>query len=492
VVLAPTRELGLQIASDLAKFAKYQKKARTLAVYGGSSIGDQIRDLAKKPVILIATPGRLLDLMERKKADLSAVRTVVLDEADEMLKMGFKDDLDAILSGTPAEKRVLLFSATMPHEIVRIAGNYMKNPETVKSGKTNQAQMLVKHICFPVREKNRYPVLKRIVDADPGMYGIIFCRTKILTQEIADQLLQDGYNADALHGDLSQAQRDFVMNKFRKRHVSLLVATDVAARGLDVNDLTHVIHYELPDDPEVYIHRSGRTGRAGKEGIAVSIVLPRDAFSLSRMEKRLNLRIDREKVPTGRDIIAKKLHAFAGELLNPPENEDQLADLLPAVYERLQDLSKEDLIARIFSREMKSQLEYYKKNPDIPMMASDKPRTDPWTSRKKFDRSESGHPSNYPHFPREKKSHFHKEREPQGDQVRLVFHAGRKDGLTVPMLISHVNASMGGRYTPLGRITLEKAVTLIEVPADSVSLLQKAMTQTPFRGRRVETEIVSE
>lgn len=493
VILAPTRELGLQIASDLAKFAKHQKKARTLAVYGGASIGDQIRELGKKPVVLIATPGRLIDLMERKKADLSAVRTIVLDEADEMLKMGFKDDLNSILSRIPENRRVLLFSATMPREIVRIAGSYMKDPLTVKASRINQAQSQVTHQCYPVRERNRYPVLKRIVDAEPDMYGIIFCRTKLLTQEIADRLMQDGYNADALHGDLSQAQRDFVMNKFRKRHVSLLVATDVAARGLDVNDLTHVIHYELPDDPEVYIHRSGRTGRAGKEGIALSIILPRDTFVLSRMEKRLDLRISREKVPTGRDIMTQKALAFADTLLQEPPREDFLEEVLPAVAEKLAELDREELLKRIVALKMRDMLEYYRKNPDIPMMQPDKPRTDPWNSRKKFDRSESGHPPHYPHFPREKRSHVRKERDRDGGpQVRMVFHAGRKDGLTVPQLIAHVNTSMGGRYTPLGRITLEKSVTLVEVPVESAASLQKAISQTPFKGHRVEAEILSD
>jgi ATP-dependent RNA helicase DeaD len=307
LVLCPTRELCLQITKDLTKFSLYQGNINIVSVYGGASINEQIRQLDKGAHIVVATPGRALDLIKRKKLKLQTISWLVLDEADEMLSMGFKDDLDAILSGTPKEKQTLLFSATMPKEISVIAKKYMSNPVEVSVGKTNQGADNVSHEYFVVHARDRYEALKRIADVNPKVYGIVFCRTRAETKEVADNLIRDGYNADALHGDLSQEMRDIVMNRFRNRRLQLLVATDVAARGLDVNDLTHVINYNLPDDPEIYIHRSGRTGRAGKKGISLSILHLKERGKLKDIERMLNKKIENKPVPSGRDICEKQL-----------------------------------------------------------------------------------------------------------------------------------------------------------------------------------------
>ncbi|MDE6130932.1 MAG: DEAD/DEAH box helicase, partial [Muribaculaceae bacterium] len=334
LVLAPTRELCLQIAGDLADFAKYIDNLEILPVYGGSSIESQIRALKKGVQIIVATPGRLIDLINRGVVQLGDVHTVVLDEADEMLNMGFVDSINDILSHVPEQRRMLLFSATMPAEVAKIAKRFMKSPEEIVVGNRNEGAKNVKHIYYMVNARDKYLALKRVADNSPNIYAIIFCRTRRDTQEVADKLIADGYNAEALHGDLSQQQRDIVMRKFRDRVVTMLVATDVAARGLDVDDLTHVINYGLPDDTAVYTHRSGRTGRAGKTGVSVAIIHSREKGRLREIERIIGKKFERKEVPTPAHIIEKQLYNLADRLERVEVNEEEIDKYMPGISKK--------------------------------------------------------------------------------------------------------------------------------------------------------------
>ncbi len=334
LILCPTRELCLQIAGDLADFSKYIDDITILPVYGGSSIESQIKTLKRGVNIIVATPGRLIDLIKRKTVSLENVHTVVLDEADEMLNMGFSEDIDEILSYVPQGRSMLLFSATMPQEIGKITRKYMSNPTEITIGRKNEGAQNVKHVYYTVHAKDKYLALKRIADYYPNIYGIIFCRTRKETQEIADKLIQDGYDADSLHGDLSQAQRDYVMNKFRLRNLQLLVATDVAARGLDVDNVTHVINYGLPDDTEIYTHRSGRTGRAGKTGTSISIIHVKEKGKVVRIEKIINKKFEKRPIPKGDIICEKQLFNFVDKVEKVKVNEGEIARLLPSIFKK--------------------------------------------------------------------------------------------------------------------------------------------------------------
>lgn len=364
LIICPTRELCLQIERDLTSFGKYLP-LRTVAVYGGADILRQMRSIQNGVHIVVATPGRLVDIIKRKKIDLSHVRTLVLDEADEMLDMGFQDDLDTILEQTPDEKRTLLFSATMPSEVRRIASNYMKEPFEITVGTKNSGAETVSHQAYIVSSKNRYLALKRIADFCPDIYGIVFCRTREETKEVADKLMGDGYNADALHGDLSQAQRDYVMKRFRSKNLNILVATDVAARGLDVHDLTHVINYSIPDDLETYTHRSGRTGRAGKEGISILIANLREKGKLRRIEQIIKKKIEVKKVPGGQEICAIQMKELVRKVLAVDVNEEKLSELLEPIMPLFKDLSSEEILKRFVSYEVNRMLEYYENAPDV-------------------------------------------------------------------------------------------------------------------------------
>ncbi len=372
LILCPTRELCLQINNDLIAYTKYTKKLKTIAVYGGASIVPQLADLKKGVHIVVGTPGRTLDLIKRKALNVKNIKFLVLDEADEMLQMGFKDELDAILESTPKEKRTLLFSATMPQEVRKIASNYMNNAIELQAEKTNTKNALIKHHYYLVNRSNKYLTLKRIADINPDIYGIIFCRTRRETKEIADKLMQDGYNADALHGDLSQSQRDFVMQRFRQRHLQILVATDVAARGLDVNNLTHVINYNLPDESEIYVHRSGRTGRAGNEGISIAIVSQTEAQKLKRIEKLISAKFERKQVPNGEEICKKRLFNLIDKVENVTIDEEQINSFLPEVTKKLSWLTRDELIKRFVSVEFNRFLEYYKDSQDLNISADKK------------------------------------------------------------------------------------------------------------------------
>lgn len=365
LIMSPTRELCMQIAGDLKDYSKYLEGLKVLAVYGGASIRTQLDELKKGADIIVATPGRLLDMIRRGAADLSQVSTVVMDEADEMLNMGFLDDIDSILASVPGDHRTLLFSATMPEEIERLSHKYMNAPKEICIGGKNEGTSTVRHICYTVRASEKYRTLKRIVDFYPRIYGIIFCRTKAETQEIADRLIHDGYNADALHGDLLQPQRDYVMQRFRLHNIQLLVATDVAARGIDVDDLTHVINYTLPDENEVYTHRSGRTGRAGKTGISIAIVNLREKGRIRQIEKTLKQTFETGRIPTGKEICSKQIFNLVDKLENVSVNDGELEEILPSVNAKLGWLDKDELIKRLVYMEFHRFLEYYQDDEDF-------------------------------------------------------------------------------------------------------------------------------
>ena len=374
LVLCPTRELCIQIAKDLAKYSKFVAGINILAVYGGSDIKTQIRSLNKGAQIVIGTPGRTKDLIKRKKLNISRISRIILDEADEMLTMGFKDDLEMILSYTPKEKQTLLFSATMSKKVIAITESYMSNPEKIAAAQMNITAENVEHIYYMVNAKDRYEVVKRIADINPNIYGIVFCRTRRETKDIANKLMNDGYNADTLNGDLSQAERDEVMGRFRKRQLQLLVATDVAARGLDVDNLSHIINFNLPDDFEIYVHRSGRTGRAGKKGISIAILHTREMRKIREIEKRTKISFSCKDVPTGMDICKTRLLSLIDKVENVDVDEQQIAQFMPDIYKKLEWLERDELIKHFVSTEFNRYLSYYKNARDINISSNSKNR----------------------------------------------------------------------------------------------------------------------
>ncbi|HRG57653.1 MAG TPA: DEAD/DEAH box helicase [Bacteroidia bacterium] len=365
LIICPTRELCLQITRDLTNFSSNYENANVVAIYGGASIENQIREINRGAQIIVATPGRMVDMIDRGRIKLNAVKTVVLDEADEMLNMGFKEDLDNILSETPDEKNTWLFSATMPNEVARIAKNYMSNPIELTVGKQNQGAENIEHRYYMVHARDKYAALKRIADFNPDIFGIVFCRTRMETQEIAEHLIKDGYNADSLHGDLSQQQRDNVMKRYRNKTLQMLVATDVAARGIDVDNVTHVINYNLPDDPEVYTHRSGRTARAGRSGVSIAIVNMKEIGKIRDIERKIGKQFVKDKLPSGVQVCEKQLINLVNKIHDAEVNETEIEKFLPQVHEMLKDLSKEELIKRMLSEEFNRFLDYYRNAPDL-------------------------------------------------------------------------------------------------------------------------------
>ncbi len=461
LILAPTRELCVQITDDLQDYAKYVNDLHILAVYGGSSIEQQINALKKGVHIIVATPGRLCDLINRKVAKLDHVRKVVLDEADEMLNMGFVDSINEILAKVPADRNTLLFSATMPSEIVSIAQNYMKNPMEVTIGKKNVGAEHVKHICYTVHARDKYQTLKRIADYHPNIYGIVFCRTRKETQEIADSLIRDGYNADALHGDLSQAQRDYVMQKFRNRNIQLLVATDVAARGLDVDNLTHVINYSLPDDSEVYTHRSGRTGRAGKPGISIAIINFKEKHLIRRIEKMINKNFEMAEVPTGRKICEKQLLHLIAKVEKVEIDHAQIESYLPAIYRKLEWIDKQELIQRFVSLEFNRFLNYYRDAVDIVSQ----------TTLEERQQEKIG-------------------KHTKTKYTRLYINVGRADKLAPPNMIEMINEVMPGVYVSIGKIEMLNTFSYIEVDNLHAEQLIHELKKMAFRNRPLNVNIV--
>lgn len=475
VILSPTRELCVQITKDLKSYAKYVEGLEILAVYGGAGIQSQIAALKQGVQIIVATPGRLLDLVNRKVAKLSNVYRVVLDEADEMLNMGFLDEINQILETVPEDRNTMLFSATMPDEIKKIAATYMREPEEVIIGQKNAGAKNVKHIAFNVHAKDKYLALKRIADYYPKIYGIVFCRTRRETQEIADKLIQDGYNADSLHGDLSQPMRDLVMQKFRMRNVQLLVATDVAARGLDVNDLTHVIHYSLPDDAEVYTHRSGRTGRVGKTGISIAITHLREKHVIGKIEKSAGIKFERSKIPSGREICEKQLFNLVDKMERVDVDNAEIDDYLPVIYKKLEWLSKEEVIKRFISLEFNRFLDYYREADEL---------TEPVESRKsgKGDRKGEGSRG------RDRKLRDHDGKAEKG-YTRLFFSVGKLDGLVPVALIEHVNKNTPGLKVPIGRIDLMNKFSFFEVKSEFADDVVNMVKGTRFRGNKVDIQL---
>ena len=365
VIICPTRELCMQITRDIQTYTKYIDGANIVAIYGGASIDNQSRDIKRGAQIVVATPGRLCDMIDRRRVNFSNVRFAILDEADEMLNMGFKEDLDTILSQTPEEKNTWLFSATMPDEVLRISKNYMTNPVEITAGTKNSGNENIEHIYYVVHARDKYAALKRIADSNPDIFAIVFCRTRIETQEIADSLIKDGYGADSLHGDLSQQQRDHVMKRYRARSLQMLVATDVAARGIDVNDVTHVINYNLPDEIENYTHRSGRTARAGKTGVSIAIINMKEVGKIRIIERIIKKKFIQGTLPTGFEACEKQLFSLVKKIHNVEVNEAAIEAYMPKIYDELKDLSKEDIIKRFVSTEFNRFLDYYKNAPDL-------------------------------------------------------------------------------------------------------------------------------
>lgn len=468
VILSPTRELCLQIAGDLKEYARYIDDLHVLAVYGGSSIESQIRSLRKGAQVIVATPGRLIDLMNRGVAKLDAVENVVLDEADEMLNMGFTESINEILAGVPAERNTLLFSATMGKEIERIAKSYLHDYKEIVVGSRNEGAENVNHIYYLVHAKDKYAALKRIVDYYPRIYGIIFCRTRLETQEVADHLIRDGYNAEALHGDLSQAQRDLTMQKFRQHHTQLLIATDVAARGLDVDDLTHVINYGLPDDVENYTHRSGRTGRAGKRGTSISIIHLREKGKVRIIEKVIGKKFEAGTLPEPQEICTKQLYKVMDELERIEVNDTEIAPFLPEIFRKLEWLTKEDLIKRIVSREFGHFLRYYADAPVIEQPA-DRKGSDDDTRKSRRERrkgAEGGHQA-------------------EEGYTRLFINLGKRDNFYAREIINLVNRYVKGGKVEIGRIDLTNNCSFFEVPNEDADLVLSKMKRVKVGDRKV-------
>lgn len=451
IILSPTRELAIQIAKNVNEFAKNIKGLSTVCVYGGSNIMNQIKDLKRGAQIVVGTPGRTVDLINRKALKLRNIQWVVLDEADEMLNMGFKEDLDKVLEVTPVDKQTLLFSATFPREVERIAKNYMDNPIEITAGTKNIGADTVTHEFYLVTERNRYATLKRIVDMNINMYGVIFCRTRRETQEISDKLIQDGYSADSLHGDLSQGQRDFVMKKFRNKKLNFLVATDVAARGIDVTDLTHVINHKLPDQIESYTHRSGRTGRAGKEGVSIAIVSGKERGRIKQIERLIGKKFIQREVPTGNDICNIKLLQYVDKIKSLKVEDDKVSENLAEITVQLKKLTKDELIKRFVYNEFETLLSYYQKAGDI--------LTDNTKSNRVTDEN----------------------------MQRFFVNLGKMDELNPARMIGMINDHLDKKID-IGQIEILKSFSFFEADKTYTEEILKAFEGAERNGRRISVE----
>jgi len=496
LVLCPTRELCVQITSDLKKYATYVDGLRVVPVYGGASIDTQIRSLKKGGQIVVGTPGRVRDLINRRILKIQKIKWLVLDEADEMLNMGFKEELDAILESTPAEKQTFLFSATIPKAILRIANNYMHQPDEISVGTKNAGAENVKHEYYVAHARHRYEVLKRIADMNPQIYGIVFCRTRHETKEIADKFMSDGYNADALHGDLSQSQRDFVMNRFRNRHIQMLVATDVAARGLDVNDLTHVINFNLPDDLEVYIHRSGRTGRAGKSGTSITIIHTRENRKIKELEKIAKKPFTRKMIPGGKEICKKQLFNLVDKVEKVELNDGQIEEFLPEIYKKLEWLSREDLIKHFVSVEFNRFLSYYKNAPDLNVEVGSTYEKNKAHNKSKSHEKGKVHEKNKTY---EKNKAYEKDNAHVRDRdnwrskkgfTRFYINLGTKHNLSATTLIGLVNEKSRIRNIEIGKIDIMRKFSFFEIEQQhETDVLNAFSGHVEFEGEKVSLEI---
>lgn len=455
IILCPTRELCIQITNDLKKYSKYIKGINIVAVYGGASIETQIKGLKKGAHIVIGTPGRTKDLIKRKKLSIINVERVILDEADEMLSMGFKEDLEAILAKTPKIKQTLLFSATMTKNVIAVTKKYMRNALEISVASIKMTAENVTHVLYTVQAKDRYEVVKRVADINPDIYGLVFCRTRRETKEIANKLMNDNYNADTLHGDLSQPQRDEVMGRFRKRQIQLLVATDVAARGLDVVDLTHVINYNLPDDDEIYIHRSGRTGRAGKKGISIAIVHGRETRKINEIENKYGISFTKNLVPTGEEICQKRLFALIDKIETVNVNEKQIEPFLPVIYKKLDWLDREKLIKHFVSAEFNRYLSYYKNAKDINL--TDRPK-----GRKRGKTS--------------------KQARRQTPFEKFYINIGFKNKINPGRLIELINDCLNSRDAVIGHIEILKKFSFFEIEGKYEAQLVNSIKNKKFEG----------
>ncbi len=455
IVLCPTRELCIQITKDLESFS-INTNVKINAVYGGTDIKSQIQSLKKGNHIIVGTPGRVIDLIKRNKINLVKINSVVMDEADEMLNMGFKEDIDTILKDTPNEKQTLLFSATMPKDVLKISKNYMRKPHMIEISKRNEAGKNIAHSYYIVSNRQRYAALRRLCDFNPSIYGIVFCRTRRECKEVSSKLMEDGYNADTLHGDLSQSQRDHVMQKFRQRNLEILVATDVAARGLDVDDITHIINYNLPDDNEVYIHRSGRTARANKKGESIIIATDRSLKKLKEIEKMINKKINLNQMPTGDMICEKQLLSLINKIQTSPIDK-QIEKYLPSISEKLNHLDKETLIKQFVSVEFNRFLSYYKNTPDLKNLT-------------------------------EKDS----KRKSKNDTIRLHLNIGKKQGLGAQNILGLINEKIKQRDVFIGKIDIMKSFSFFEIDSMYGPEIIKKINKTKWRGTTLKIELAKD
>lgn len=485
LVLCPTRELCLQITRDMKDFARYVDNIRITPVYGGASIVQQIRDLKRGSQIVVATPGRLLDLIRRGAADVSTISYLILDEADLMLNMGFKDELDAILQALPEQRRTVLLSATMPYEVEKIAFNYMKEPVELVAGERNVGIDTVEHGYFMVHSRDKYLALKRIVDYNPDIYGIIFCRTRISTQEIADKMIKDGYNAEALHGDLTQAQREHVMRKFREHDLQLLIATDIAARGLDVSDLTHIIHYDLPDELEIYTHRSGRTGRAGKTGTSLAIINLREKSKLKRIERSVKRKIEERTVPSGREICEKQLIDFMNRVKSVDVDTESIDSFMPVIEEKFASLSREEIIKRFVSLEFNRFLSYYKNTRDLSPVVRGSMEMQSGRRRKKRHKF-SGEKSAKSQLRGQFKGYAKGQKFNRASGFSyLQVNMGKHDRMLPPQIIGLVNESTRNRNIRLGKIEIRADEARFQVEDKHIADVYGALNGYYYRGKKL-------
>jgi ATP-dependent RNA helicase DeaD len=463
LVLCPTRELCVQVASDLENYSRFAHQYKVVAVYGGAGIMGQIAQIKAGAQIVVATPGRLIDLLERRAVSLDKAERVVLDEADEMLSMGFQESLETILGAAVNRKSTWLFSATMPEEVRSIARKYMKDAEELRVGGRNETNQNIEHQYFLCRSEDRFDALKRVVDATPGIYGLVFCRTKNETKEIAEQMIRDGYNADALHGDLAQSDRDRVMNRFRERNLQLLIATDVAARGIDVSEISHVINYGLPDEPEVYTHRSGRTGRAGHKGVSISIITSKMEERIRQIERKSRAQFTRMSIPTGREVCEKQLFHIIEGIQNQEVNDAEIEPFIPRIMEELKDLSKEELVKRFASVEFNRFLAYYRSAPDINLMARGE--------RKKREFDGAGAPAG---------------------MARFFANIGDMDGVTKKEFMHLMTREFGVPGHAIGTIDINKAYMHFDINPSFAGIVRSGLEEFSINGRRVRVDDASE
>ena len=488
LVLCPTRELCLQIAKDIKNYTKYLKNIKTVAVYGGSSITEQIRSLREKPQIIVGTPGRVIDLIGRKSLDFSEIRWLILDEADEMLSMGFKDDMETILSETPDTKQTLLFSATMNKEVERISKNYLTNPHRISVGSVNAVKKNIKHEYYVVGFRQKKEALKRLIDANPNQYSIIFCRTRMETQDIADFLMQNGFAADALHGDLSQAQRDTVMKKFRLKNIDILVATDVAARGLDVDSLTHVIHFSLPDDPEIFVHRSGRTGRAGKDGISMALTKPEESRKLKQIKTETKIEISEKKIPTGQEIIKAQVGGVFEKLFM--EHED-FFEFDNALIPDLSNFTKEELVHQLLQFQLKDLATYYKDRNDIQKQEFSIRDEKPSRREKRRGDRNGGHERSERNGNGRKRGR--KPARNNENMVRFFFNLGKRDQLKKMDMLDIINkaTTKSKKRANVGDIEIMEKFSFFEVEKSFKNEILNALPHLKFRGKEMRAEVAN-